>query len=167
MELALPRWIRAFDWPTLALILVLEPAHFNEAGQKREKPNTRVSLRLRRNTSAENASTVTHSSTHYNCLAETARGNNSAAAPSQSARGGLFVRRSNGRTRVAAGVYMGGRTLQKVGQGAAARRSWYRAQFLPGSCSEWRRVLLAFSALVFLRSLSDTRVFGFSLFCRR
>ena len=77
--------------------------------------------------------------------------------------GGLFVRRSNGRTRVAAGVYMGGRTLQKVGQGAAAWRSWYRAQFLPGSCSEWRRVLLAFSALVFLRSLSDTRVFGLSL----
>jgi hypothetical protein len=42
MALALPRWIRAFDWPTLALI--------------RERPNTRVSLRLRRNTSAENAS---------------------------------------------------------------------------------------------------------------
>jgi len=36
MALALPRWIRAFDWPTLALI--------------RERPNTRVSLRLRRNT---------------------------------------------------------------------------------------------------------------------
>ena len=38
MALALPRWIRAFDWPTLALI--------------RERPNTRVSLRLRRNTLA-------------------------------------------------------------------------------------------------------------------
>ena len=75
MSLALPRWIRAFNWPTLALILVLEPAHFND--NRKEKSQIHVchsgcaEIRVPR-------TPATHASTHYHCLAETARGTNSA-----------------------------------------------------------------------------------------
>ena len=75
MALALPRWIRAFDWPTLALILVLEPAHFNDDRKEKSQIHACHSgcaeIRVPR-------TPATHASTHYNCLAETARGTNSA-----------------------------------------------------------------------------------------
>ena len=68
MALALPRWIRAFDWPTLALILVLEPAHFDDNRKEKSQIHACHSgcaeIRVPR-------TPATHASTHYNCLAET------------------------------------------------------------------------------------------------